>query len=60
MMYSAAPAYSPPTITWTATWPYEDAFPDSLTIELAREHLVEAFRKVECLWTPNTANHGYA
>eukprot|EP00532_Pseudo-nitzschia_australis_P016591 CAMPEP_0168256058 /NCGR_PEP_ID=MMETSP0141_2-20121125/5629_1 /TAXON_ID=44445 /ORGANISM="Pseudo-nitzschia australis, Strain 10249 10 AB" /LENGTH=164 /DNA_ID=CAMNT_0008192687 /DNA_START=952 /DNA_END=1446 /DNA_ORIENTATION=+ len=43
MMYSAAPAYSPLTIPWTATWPYEDAFPDPLTIELAREHLVEAF-----------------
>jgi len=60
MMYSAAPAHRPPTITLATKWPYEDAFPDPLTIELAREHLVEAFRKVKCLWTPNAANHGYA
>jgi len=60
MMYCAAPAYRPPTITWAIAWPYDNAFPDPLTIEHAREHLVEAFRRVECLWTPNAGNHGYA
>jgi len=40
MMYSAAPAYHSPTITWTAAWPYNNTFPDPLTIELACEHLV--------------------
>eukprot|EP00532_Pseudo-nitzschia_australis_P002455 CAMPEP_0168188680 /NCGR_PEP_ID=MMETSP0139_2-20121125/15846_1 /TAXON_ID=44445 /ORGANISM="Pseudo-nitzschia australis, Strain 10249 10 AB" /LENGTH=165 /DNA_ID=CAMNT_0008111273 /DNA_START=976 /DNA_END=1473 /DNA_ORIENTATION=- len=60
MMYSSAPAQQPPTITWATKWPYKDAFPDPLTIELAREHLVEAFRQVACLWTPNAGDHGYA
>jgi len=61
MMYSAPPpAYRPPSIPWTAEWPSAGTFPDPLTIELAREHLVEAFRQVECLWTPNADNHGYA
>ena len=60
MMYSAPPAYRPPTIPWTDEWPTERTFPDPLTIERAREHLVEAFRQVPCLWTPDAGNHGYA
>eukprot|EP00532_Pseudo-nitzschia_australis_P013749 CAMPEP_0168223772 /NCGR_PEP_ID=MMETSP0140_2-20121125/11587_1 /TAXON_ID=44445 /ORGANISM="Pseudo-nitzschia australis, Strain 10249 10 AB" /LENGTH=123 /DNA_ID=CAMNT_0008153873 /DNA_START=400 /DNA_END=771 /DNA_ORIENTATION=- len=60
MMYSAPPAHQPPAITWTTEWPYNKAFPDPITIEVAREHLVEAFRKVKCIWTPDAANHGYA
>jgi len=60
MMYSAPQAKHSPTVTWTTEWPYVNVFPDHITIEVAHEHLVEAFRRAECLWTPNAANHGYA